>query len=170
VIFRTVVLCPELAGAERYDRAEVARQLAPLAVATPDADPVAAVPADDRARRAALGRWVAQVAVALATAPTALVPPLCLVVPGDAGMLAPELGASQRAAHRTIAGYLLVDAAVPPPDLAVPDWPDAPVVYLASPAAPPAALAHAELRRWRIDRLAALGSEEVAAALVRLRT
>ncbi|MDE3723926.1 hypothetical protein PWG71_21250 [Nocardiopsis sp. N85] len=44
--------------------------------------------------------------------------PTALVVEGDAGPLAAALGAAQRAAHRPVFGYVLVDALLPQPGLA----------------------------------------------------
>ena len=61
----------------------------------------------------------------------------------------PALGLSQRAARRPVAGYALLDADCPDAGALPVDWPDAPVHYLASPAAPGPALDHARLRAWR---------------------
>ncbi|CAL9478907.1 hypothetical protein SUDANB121_03009 [Nocardiopsis dassonvillei] len=44
--------------------------------------------------------------------------PTALVVEGDAGPLAGALGAAQRAAHRPVFGYVLVDALLPQPGTA----------------------------------------------------
>nr|WP_246425603.1 hypothetical protein [Streptomonospora nanhaiensis] len=58
-------------------------------------------------------RHVAGAALAIARlAPPA---PLLLVAHGAAGPLLPRIGAAQRAAHRPVAGYLLVDSLLPQP-------------------------------------------------------
>ena len=44
--------------------------------------------------------------------------PIALVVEGEAGPLAGALGAAQRAAHRPVRGYVLVDALLPQPGTA----------------------------------------------------
>lgn len=79
-------------------------------------------------------------------------PPLVVVAFGSAAAFLPAVGLSQRAAHRPVAEYVLVDAAVP----AVTDsWPDARVsVYATDLAAD--ATAHARLRGWDVHPVAEL--------------
>lgn len=50
--------------------------------------------------------------------------PIALVAHGDAALLLPTIGFAQRAAHRQVHSYVLLDAPVPTPGQ---DWPDAPV-------------------------------------------
>ena len=123
------------------------------------------VPAPDRSddARTRAAHWVAHLAVALSTA--AVRGPVLLVLVGATGALAPALGLSQRAARRTVAGYALLDADCPDAGALPVDWPDAPVHYLASPAAPGPALDHARLRAWRVHEVADLDAATVAAAL-----
>jgi hypothetical protein len=129
---------------------------------------------DDRPPYAA--RYVARAALEVAAA--APQRPLLLVAAGAAGPLVPAVAAAQRAAHRQVAGYLLVDALLPqsgtptraelaaaqqhedppvrPPDFfteplpMTADWPDAPCGYLRTgdAYAHPARLA--ELRSWPV--------------------
>lgn len=49
------------------------------------------------------------------------------VAHGDTARLLPGLAFAQRAAHRTVVGYVLVDAVSPAPSL---EWPDAPVTWI----------------------------------------
>ncbi|POM25904.1 hypothetical protein BTM25_02880 [Actinomadura rubteroloni] len=76
--------------------------------------------------------YVARAALILAATDPAS--PLLLVGQGAAGPLLPALARAQRAAHRTVGGYLFVDASLPTADRAhgaLPeDWPDAPCGYL----------------------------------------
>lgn len=58
-------------------------------------------------------RYVARASLEIADA--APEPPLVLVADGAAGPLVPHVGAAQRAAHRHVSGYLLVDALLPQP-------------------------------------------------------
>ncbi|TDQ52940.1 hypothetical protein [Actinorugispora endophytica] len=115
---------------------------------------VAEVADDDRPPFAA--RYVARAALEIAAAAPA--GPILPVAAGAAGPLLPAIGAAQRAAHRAVAGYVLVDALLPQPgtptraELAAAqhhldppvrppeffteplppgaDWPDAPCGYL----------------------------------------
>lgn len=70
---------------------------------------VAEVTDDDRPPFAA--RYVARAALEIAAAEPA--GPLLLVAAGAAGPLLPAIAAAQRAAHRVVAGYVLVDALLP---------------------------------------------------------
>lgn len=83
--------------------------------------------------------WVAHVALAIAQVASA--EPLLLVAAGEAGRLLPAVGFSQRAARRRVAGYVLIDATLPP--AAQMDWPDAPVTYVGHSEA-------ARLRGWDV--------------------
>ncbi|MFC7328179.1 hypothetical protein [Marinactinospora rubrisoli] len=102
---------------------------------------VPSVEDDDRPPYAA--RYVARAALEIARAAPAA--PVLLAAAGSAGPLLPAIGAAQRAAHRRIAGYLLVDALLPGSgrasraDLAAtqtPEWPG-PAPDAADPAARP---------------------------------
>lgn len=81
-------------------------------------------------------------------------PPLTFVAFGRSALSLPALALSQRAFHRRVASYLLVDPAIP----AVTDvWPDAPVsVYLTDGRAAEHTRREAELRAWRVRPLSAL--------------
>ena len=160
----TVVLCPDLV-ASPFDRAAVARGLdeLELAVALPVVPPG---DVDDDPRTAA-AHWVAHLSIAIGQAHAAA--PLVLVVPGRSGALAPALALSQRAARRAVRAYVLIDAALPslPADAPTGEWPDAPVHYVASPAAPPDARRQAELRTWTVDPIPDLESRMLADAIGR---
>jgi hypothetical protein len=119
--------------------------------------------ADDDARTVR-AHWVAHLSIALATG--GAVAPVLLVIDGSAGELAPALGFSQRAARRMVAGYVLVESAVPAADDRTADWPEAPVVYLASPSADQALVRQAVLRGWDVMTLADLSADAVAGAVV----
>jgi hypothetical protein len=147
----TVVLCPPLPGAPTVvDVADVADtllddpRLAGVRVLSPYV-PEAAPEDDERTRTA---HWVAHLAIGLATGGAAA--PVLLVLGGSAGALAPALGFSQKASRRAVSGYVLVDAAVPPAESRGGDWPDAPVVFVASPAADPLETNQARLRGWQV--------------------
>ncbi|UOE22138.1 hypothetical protein NI17_018715 [Thermobifida halotolerans] len=139
---------------------------------------VAEVTDDDRPPYAS--RYVARAALEIAAADPA--GPLLLVASGAAGPLLPAIAAAQRAAHRAVAGYVLVDALVPQPGTPTraelsaaqqhldppvrppgffteplpmtADWPDAPCGYLRTgdAYAHPARLA--ELRSWPVRHTA----------------
>ncbi len=156
MIVGTVLLCPSLEGEEPYDRAGVARALTALAPGLT----VTAPPAPPAPPEVA---WVAGVALSLTAAVRG---PLLPVLADAAGTLAPRLALSQRAAHRMIAGYVLLDSPPPVADAEAPDWPDAPVVYLATSGAPPGAVDHARLRAWPCLELTDRSTEAVAAALL----
>src|SRR5690606_19546881 len=98
-----------------------------VGVLAPDLPPPDA--GDDARTRAA--HFVAQFALAVSAAQVTA--PVLPVLSGRAGALAPAVGLSQRASRRAVAGYVRVDADLPGPGGEVPDWPDAPVAYFASP-------------------------------------
>lgn len=163
----TVVLCPPLPGTPpAYDAADVADllidRLAGVRVLSPYVED--AEPGDDA--RTVRAHWVAHLAIALGAA--AAPAPVLLVADGSAGELAPALGFSQKAARRAVAGYVLVDAVVPPAESRGGDWPDAPVVYVASPAADPLQANQARLRGWEIVDVPDASPASIAAALVPL--
>ena len=54
-------------------------------------------------------------------------PPLTIVAFGSDALLLPAVALAQRAAHRRVSGYLLVEPALPPGS---DTWPDAPVTVL----------------------------------------
>jgi hypothetical protein len=84
--------------------------------------------------------------------------------------MAPAVGFSQRAARRGVSGYVLVDAAVPPAESRGGDWPDAPVHYVASPAADPLEVNQARLRGWTVHEVPDVGAATVAAVVVGIAT
>ena len=159
MVVETIVLCPDLAAPTTYDRNAVLEALPGSTVTVVDIP--AGQPGDDE--RTVRAHWVAYVAIALSTSSTR--GPVLLVLGGRSGALAPALGFSQRAARRQVAGYVLLDADLPAADSEVGDWPDAPVAYVASPAAAAAAIAHAGLRGWRIVQVSDLAPTTLAAAL-----
>lgn len=76
--------------------------------------------------------------------------PVVWVAHGQTARLLPGLAFAQRAAHRTIVGYVLVDAISPAPSL---EWPDAPVTWVCTDAAPDGiaeGALSAELRGFRV--------------------
>ena len=167
----TIVLCPPLPGdSATYDAADVVdavldhprspglRALSPY-VSDPDA-------ADDA--RTARAHWVAHLAIALTAGNAAA--PVLLVLGGTAGAMAAALGFSQRAARRAVSGYVLVDAAVPPAESRGGDWPDAPVHYVASPAADPLEVNQARLRAWTVHEVPDTSPGTVAGVVVSVAT
>ncbi len=103
--------------------------------------------------RTATAHWVAHNAMAL----TADQPerPILLVAFGAAGALMQALGFSQKASRRPVAGYVVVDGALPKAGAG--DWPDAPITYISTSTADDLAataqaardtLHQAELRGW----------------------
>jgi hypothetical protein len=116
---------------------------------------------DPRTLRA---HWVAHLSIALAAG--GAVAPVLLVLGGTSGVLAPALGFSQKASRRAVSGYVLVDAATPSADTGGADWPDAPVVYLASPAADPLEVNQARLRGWAVHELPSLSAHTIADAIL----
>ena len=79
---------------------------------------------------------------------------MLLVLGGESGAMAAAMGFSQKAARRAVSGYVLVDAVVPPAESRAGDWPDAPVHYVASPAADPLEANQARLRGWTVHEVA----------------
>ena len=55
--------------------------------------------------------------------------PIVFVVRGALAEVLPSIAFAQRTAHRTVAGYVLIDPVFPNPAA---DWPDAPVMVLGS--------------------------------------
>lgn len=159
MIVGTVLLCPPLdllpGEPGPYDRAAVA---VALTAAMPGLAVLAPPPADGLP-------WVAAVALALGAEVRG---PLLPVLAADAGTYAPALGLSQRASRRPVAGYVLLDSPVPVADADGPEWPDAPVVYLASPAAPTGAAGLARLRAWSCIELPDRAAPTVASMLADL--
>jgi len=163
----TVVLCPPLPSApEPYDTADTADALLDhralggrrvLSPAVPETEP-----GDDA--RTARAHWIAHLAVALST--SAAQAPVMLVLAGSSGTVTAALGFSQRASRRAVSRYVLVDAAVPPADDRSGDWPDAPVHYVASPAADPLEVNQARLRGWDVVEVDDLAPTTLADALV----
>lgn len=102
-------------------------------------------PEDERMR---LAGWVADQAVAVTA--SGVDRGLVLLAHGSAIPGLPALSLSQRAARRSVVGYVLVDGHPPRPGTpATADWPNAPVLYLRSPGAPPLGLPAAQTRGWR---------------------
>jgi hypothetical protein len=148
---------PDLADALLDDpRLSGVRVLLP---AVPDAAP-------DDDRRTANAHWVAHLAIGLATG--GAVAPVLLVLVGAAGELAPALGFSQKASRRAVSGYVLVDAVVPPAESRGGDWPDAPVVYVASPSADPLQANQARLRGWDVVEVSDASAPAIAETLARI--
>ena len=150
----TIVVCPPLPGSSSaFDPADLVDALLDdprtagvrtlsLDVPDPEADD------DPRTVRA---HWVAHLAIGLATSGAKA--PVLLVVGGAGGAMTAALGFSQKAARRAVSGYVLVDAVVPAADSRVDDWPDAPVHYVASPAADPLEANQARLRGWTVHEV-----------------
>jgi hypothetical protein len=88
-----------------------------------------------------------------------------LVLGGESGSMAAAMGFSQKAARRAVSGYVLVDAVVPPAESRAGDWPDAPVHYVASPAADPLEANQARLRGWAVHEVADAAPGTVAAVI-----
>ena len=164
-----MVLCPPLPSAPAaYDASETADALLDdprldgvrvLAPDLPDAEP----DDDERTRHA---HWVGHLAIALATSGASA--PVLLVLGGSSGALAPALGFAQKAARRAVAGYVLVDAATPPAESRGGDWPDAPVWFVASPAADPLETNQARLRGWSVLEVAHATPPHLGATLATL--
>ena len=147
----TVVLCPSASGSAAPPWSEAAHVCEQAGVRV--VEPI--LPADDGAAAdtpsARMAHWVATCAVSIAKAGARA--PVLLVAHGQSGLMLPALGFAQRAARRGLHGYVFVDAAIPPAGTGGGDWPDAPVTYIASPAAPADAVMQAELRRWNVVRI-----------------
>jgi hypothetical protein len=169
----TVAVCPPLPPAP----AAAAAQLADLADALLEDPrlagakvllPLVPDPGPDDDRRTVNAHWVAHLAIGLATG--GAVAPVLLVLIGSAGELAPALGFSQKASRRAVSGYVLVDAVVPPAESRGGDWPDAPVAYLASPAADPLQVNQARLRGWDVLEVPDGSAATVGGAVAGLAT
>ena len=151
----TIVVCPPLPGSpSSYDPAD-------LVDGVLDAGPVEGVrtlslevpePEATDDPRTVRAHWVAHLAIGLST--SGATAPVLLVLGGASGGLAAAVGFSQKAARRSVSGYVLVDAVVPPADSRAGDWPDAPVHYVASPAADPLEANQARLRGWSVHDVA----------------
>ena len=74
--------------------------------------------------------------------------PIVFVARGALAEVLPSIAFAQRTAHRTVAGYVLVDPIFPNPAA---DWPDAPVMVLGS---TPFAERDARLRGWHFQQAA----------------
>lgn len=155
----TVVLCPGVSGsaAPPWDGAAHLCEQAGVRVVAP------ILPTDDGAAAdtpsVRMAHWVATCAVSIAVAGARA--PVLLVAHGESGLMLPALGFAQRAARRGLHGYVFVDAVIPPAGTGGGDWPDAPVTYIASPAATADAVQQAELRGWKVIRIE--GSDPAAA-------
>ncbi|CAB4931046.1 unannotated protein [freshwater metagenome] len=165
----SIALCPPIPGsAATYDTEGIAAvlladaRLAAVRVLSP-AMPDPESSDDERTRRA---HWVAYLAVGLAT--SGAVAPVLLVTGGASGALSPALGFSQKAARRAVSGYVLIDAAVPPAESRGGDWPDAPVHYLASPAAEPLEVNLARLRGWTVHDLESIDPRVLGDVILRI--
>jgi hypothetical protein len=112
--------------------------------------------------------WVAHLAIGLATG--GAVAPVLLVLGGSSGGLAPALGFSQKASRRAVSAYVLVDAVMPPAESRGGDWPDAPVHYVASPAADPLEVNVAHLRGWAVHTVPDVSPTTLGTVLVGLAT
>ena len=167
----TIVLCPPLPGSlPAYDESDVvdavlddprAAGIRAMSIDVPDPEP-----GDDA--RTAGAHWVAHLAIGLAT--RSATAPVLLVLGGAGGALAAAVGFSQRASRRGVSGYVLVDAAVPPAESRGGDWPDAPVHYVASPAADPREVTQARLRGWAVHEVPDARAATVAGVVTRIAT
>ena len=80
--------------------------------------------------------------------------------------LLPSLAAAQRAAHRAVGGYVVVDADLTVDRAAAPvDWPDAPCGYLRIRQEYQEQARIAGLRGWPVGVAATAGHRDVADAL-----
>ena len=73
-------------------------------------------------------------------------PPITLVSFDEAALLLPAIAVAQRAAHRRVVGYVLVDPELP---IVTESWPDAPVTVVTDDTDGQASL-QARLRGWEI--------------------
>jgi hypothetical protein len=73
--------------------------------------------------------------------------PMVFVAEEDVAHFLPSVAFAQRTAHRSVAGYVLVNPDLGPPHL---DWPDAPVLVLGD---TPTAERDAHLRGWQFEDL-----------------
>lgn len=97
-----------------------------------------------------LARWVADLSAAIGRAEPS--ERLVIVAEGSTVHGLPALALSQRAARRSIVGYVVVDSdLVMPPD-SPHDWPGAPVTYVRTTNAAELGWRVAQLRGWRLRR------------------
>ncbi len=135
----TVLVLP---GGSATARSALLRVIEDLAVAADDLDrdEVVFVTAADGPPAA----WSARVCAAIGELRPR--PPLTVAAAGDGAVLVPAVGRAQRAAHRPVAQYVLVDPELP----AVTDsWPDA-RVSVAVTAADDSITTTARLRGWTV--------------------
>lgn len=92
--------------------------------------------------------WVARTCLAITAVCTEgrATPPLLLVLEGERARHAPALGFAQRAARRSVCGYVLIDPTLPAPGS---DWPDAPVTVVLTQASDQTER-DARLRGWEV--------------------
>ena len=127
----TVVLCPALdPGPDVSWRRAVAAELAQrgVPVVLPERRIRTAAEAEDERLRTAA--WVADQAVAITAAGGT--GSLMVVSVGSANRAVPALALSQRASRHPVMAYVMVDGPLPQPGRGGFDWPDAPVIYVAS--------------------------------------
>ena len=151
----TVVLCPALdpgPGAPWRETATAALTRRGVPVVRPERLGRAAAEADDE--RLQTAAWVADQAVSITAA--GRLGPLLVVSSGSANRAVPALALSQRASRHQIVAYLMLDGPLPEVGRGGFDWPDAPVVYVATPEADSrtseTSLAAAGLRGWSVVR------------------
>ncbi len=143
----TLVLCPTLQGdAAPLPWREVEATLRAWGLPVVAPHPESHDEAEPRDDRMVMANWVAEQAVAIATAHVDT--PLILVSGGEANVALPALGFAQRAARKSVVGYVMVDGPLPEPGRGNADWPDAPVIYIQSPHATPESATAARLRGW----------------------
>ena len=163
----TIIVCPPLPGVvAAYEAPDVVDALLddPRCAGITALSPYVSEGESDDDPRTLRAHWVAHLAIALATG--GAVAPVLLVLGGTSGALAPALGFSQKASRRAVSGYVLVDAATPSADSGGADWPDAPVLYVASPAADPLEANQARLRGWTVHEVPSLTPSAIADAVL----
>jgi hypothetical protein len=163
----TIIVCPPLPGVvAAYDGPYVVDALLddPRCAGITALSPYVTEGESDDDPRTLRAHWVAHLAIALATG--GVVAPVLLVLGGTSGALAPALGFSQKASRRAVSGYVLVDAATPSADSGGADWPDAPVLYVASPAADALEVNQARLRGWTVHEVPSLSAHAIADAIL----
>jgi hypothetical protein len=89
--------------------------------------------------------------MSVAISELAPVPPLTVVAFGAGAHVLPQIAVAQRAAHRRVAEYVLVDPDLPPVN---DTWPDAPVTVICAPTSE--ASLQGRLRGWTVLPTAAL--------------
>jgi hypothetical protein len=73
-------------------------------------------------------------------------PPLVIVAEGAQALMLPAIALSQRAAHRRVSEYVLIDPDLPP---VTDSWPDAPVTVVSSDESSDASI-QGRLRGWTV--------------------